>query len=166
MKTLAANAAACLVFGILIGWNSIGLGQSGLEDRDSNQEKKTEDNKPKTSVPKGLDTYKGRRIARTMHYSGAEWLIRDEREREERCSLLLTNLGLKKGMTVCDMGCGNGFHSLQIAQLIGEKGQVFGVDIQTQMLKYLRERCEKTGHRKCRARVGFCSQPATAGQYF
>jgi hypothetical protein len=50
----------------------------------------------------------GRRIAQTMHYTGAEWLIRDNREQEERCSLMLANLGVKRGMAICDMGCGNG----------------------------------------------------------
>ena len=34
--------------------------------------------------PPPLKFYQGRKIAQTMHYSGAEWLIRNEREREER----------------------------------------------------------------------------------
>lgn len=92
--------------------------------------------------PPALDVYMGRRIAQTMHYAGAEWLIRDTREREERCSLLLANLPLKTGMTVCDMGCGNGFYSLPIAQAIGKRGRVLAVDIQVEMLNMLRERME------------------------
>ena len=40
------------------------------------------------AAPPALQVYMGRRIARTMHFTGAEWLIRDEREREERCSLM------------------------------------------------------------------------------
>ena len=36
------------------------------------------------SIPKPRETYQGRRIAQTMHYTGAEWLIRDTREREAR----------------------------------------------------------------------------------
>ncbi len=95
--------------------------------------------------PAALDVYKGRRIAQTMHYAGAEWLIRDTREREERCSLLLANLPLKTGMTVCDMGCGNGFYSLPIAQAIGKRGRVLAVDIQVEMLNMLRERMETDG---------------------
>ena len=46
-------------------------------------------------------------------------------------------------MTVCDMGCGNGFHTLQIAELVGEKGQVVGVDVQPEMLTLLRKRMEE-----------------------
>lgn len=89
--------------------------------------------------------YKGRVIARTMHFSGAEWLIREERENEERCSMLLTNLGLKRGDVVCDMGCGNGFYAIQMAQLIGKRGRVIGVDVQSEMLELLRTRMENAG---------------------
>ncbi len=71
-------------------------------------------------VPEGRTIYKGRRIAQTMHYTGAEWLIRENRESEERCSLMLTNLGVKPGMTIVDMGCGNGFYSLKMAEMTGK----------------------------------------------
>ncbi len=93
--------------------------------------------------PPAVTEYKGRRVAQTMHWLGAEWLIRDEREREERCSLMMTSLDVKPGMMVCDMGCGNGFYSLQMAKLVGEKGKVYAVDIQPEMLKFLKERAEK-----------------------
>ena len=96
------------------------------------------------AVPVPLTEYMGRQIAQTMHYEGAPWLVRDSREREERCSLLLANLGLKPGMPVCDMGCGNGFYSLPIARLVGPTGRVLAVDIQPEMLKMLEER-EATG---------------------
>ncbi len=111
--------------------------ESGSPDQLSGQER--------VEPPEPVTEYLGRPVAQTMHYAGAEWLIRDEREREERCSLMLTNLGLRRGMTVCDMGCGNGFHTLPIAQLVGEDGQVLGVDIQPEMLVMLRDRMESAG---------------------
>lgn len=98
--------------------------------------------KRRARKPKPPTWYMGREIAMTMHYAGAEWLIRNEREREERCSLLLDNLGLRTGMTVCDMGCGNGFYAIPIAKLLGPKGRVLAVDIQPEMLFLLRERME------------------------
>ncbi|MCH2115609.1 MAG: class I SAM-dependent methyltransferase [Pirellulales bacterium] len=97
----------------------------------------------KSSVPPALEFYEGRRIAVTMHYAGAEWLIRNEREREERCSLMLENLGVEKGMTICDMGCGNGFYALKLAEMVGPEGRILGVDIQPEMLSLLRERMEE-----------------------
>lgn len=97
--------------------------------------------------PGTVGEYKGRRIAQTMHYTGAEWLTRDNREQEERCSLMLTNLGVKRGMTICDMGCGNGFYSVQLAKMTGEQGRVYAVDIQTEMLKMLKQRADDEGLR-------------------
>jgi ubiquinone/menaquinone biosynthesis C-methylase UbiE len=84
--------------------------------------------------------YKGREIAQTMHYEGAAWLTRESRQREEDCETLLAALDLKPGDTVCDMGCGNGFYSLELAKLVGEKGNVLAVDIQREMLQMLKER--------------------------
>ncbi len=95
------------------------------------------------AAPPALQEYQGRRIAQTMHWLGAEWLIRDEREREERCSLMLTSLDIKPGMTVCDMGCGNGFYTVQLAKLVGPKGKVYAVDIQPKMLEFLAARAKK-----------------------
>jgi 2-polyprenyl-3-methyl-5-hydroxy-6-metoxy-1,4-benzoquinol methylase len=96
-------------------------------------------------MPKALKVYKGRRIAQTMHYTGAEWLTRDDREQQERCSLMLANLGMKRGMAVCDMGCGNGFYSLQMAKMTGPEGHVYSVDIQPEMLEKLNLRADKAG---------------------
>ena len=96
----------------------------------------------KSTVPEPREFYKGREIAVTMHYKGAEWLVRDEREREERCSLVLEHLGINEGMTVCDMGCGNGFYTLKLAKLVGRQGRILAVDVQSEMLVLLRERME------------------------
>lgn len=94
-------------------------------------------------IPPALTEYKGRTIAQTMHYLGAPWLIRESREREEDCTTMLKNLGLKPGMTACDMGCGNGFYTLKMAEAVGENGKVLAVDIQPEMLRLLQARAEE-----------------------
>jgi SAM-dependent methyltransferase len=91
------------------------------------------------NIPPALTHYMGREIAQTMHYTGAPWLVRESREREEECSTMLKQLGIKPGQTVCDMGCGNGFYTLKLAELVGETGQVLAVDIQPEMLRLLDE---------------------------
>ena len=113
----------------------------------------------KAQLPPGLQFYKGREIAQTMSYHGARWLTRDRREREERCSLMWANLGVKPGMTVCDMGCGNGFHSLQLAKMVGPKGKVLAVDIQPQMLKLLNERAKEAKVKNVKPILGTLADP-------
>jgi ubiquinone/menaquinone biosynthesis C-methylase UbiE len=90
-------------------------------------------------IPPPLTSYKGREIAQTMHYLGAPWLTRESRDREEDCTTLLKALRIQPGDTVCDMGCGNGFYSLRIAPLVGDRGRVVAVDIQREMLEMLKE---------------------------
>jgi ubiquinone/menaquinone biosynthesis C-methylase UbiE len=94
------------------------------------------------TIPPAKKGYKGREIAVTMHYLGAPWLMRDERQREEDCATLLKALEVKPGQVVCDMGCGNGFYTLQLARLVGEGGRVLAVDIQPEMLHMLDERAK------------------------
>src|SRR5687768_612674 len=66
---------------------------------------------PSAEPPPALEEYLGRTIAQTMHYTGGAWLVRTKREREEAASLMREKLELKPGMIVCDLGCGNGYHT-------------------------------------------------------
>ncbi len=94
------------------------------------------------TIPPPRTEYKGRRIALTMSFHGAPWLIRAVREEEEACSELLKALDLQPGQVACDIGCGNGFYTLKLAKLVGDEGEVLAVDIQPEMLTLLRERAK------------------------
>lgn len=95
--------------------------------------------------PPALEEYMGRTIAQTMHWRGAEWLMREMREQEEKTSEMMQNLGIKPGMDVADIGSGNGYHTLKVAAAIGAGGKAYAVDIQPQMLEMLEARAEKAG---------------------
>jgi ubiquinone/menaquinone biosynthesis C-methylase UbiE len=96
-------------------------------------------------IPPAQPFYMGREIAQTMHYSGAPWLVRESRQREEDCRQLIEALAIQPGQVVCDMGCGNGFYTLELAQLVGPTGTVYAVDIQPPMLKMLSGRAAVAG---------------------
>jgi ubiquinone/menaquinone biosynthesis C-methylase UbiE len=104
-------------------------------------------NDDRQTVPPAKTSYMGRQIAVTMHYLGAPWLMRESRQREEDCQTLLAALGVKPGQVVCDIGCGNGFYTLQLARLVGDDGSVLAVDIQPEMLHMLDERAKEAGIR-------------------
>ncbi len=82
----------------------------------------------------------GREIAQTMHWSGAPWLLRQTREQEENGQLLRRWLDVQPGQAVCDLGCGNGYHTMPLAAAVGPTGVVYAVDVQPQMLALLRRR--------------------------
>jgi ubiquinone/menaquinone biosynthesis C-methylase UbiE len=50
---------------------------------------------------------------------------------------LIKRNGIKEGITVLDLGCGNGAFTTSVARAVGEKGKVYAVDIQPKMLKQL-----------------------------
>ena len=110
-------------------------------------------------APPALTEYKGRTIAQTMHWSGAEWLMRQNREQEENAALMLKELRIQPGWTVCDLGCGNGYHALTMAATTGEKGTVLAVDIQQQMLDMLAARAESRGIKNIKPILGDYHDP-------
>ncbi|WP_147822246.1 class I SAM-dependent methyltransferase [Salidesulfovibrio onnuriiensis] len=52
---------------------------------------------------------------------------------------------VKPGMTVIDAGCGIGYFSLGMAEIVGPGGRVVAVDMQEGALARLEERAEKAG---------------------
>lgn len=100
---------------------------------------------PVVSGPPPVTEFMGRAVAQTMHSAGANWLMRHEREQEEAGTLMRRQLGLKPGMIVCDMGCGNGYHTFPMAKAVAPGGKVYGVEIQEPYLKMLDEGARREG---------------------
>jgi SAM-dependent methyltransferase len=91
--------------------------------------------------PNGIGKfYMGREIANVMGWQGAGWLERPEREREEHASKLMPTLDVKPGMVVADLGAGTGFHTVKLSKLVGDKGKVYAVDIQKEMIAIMQKR--------------------------
>ncbi len=86
-----------------------------------------------------------REIAPVMGAEGADWLTRPEREAEEHPGVALDEIGIKAGSTVADIGAGNGFYTLLLAQRVGPAGKVYANDIQPEMLKLLDQRVRERG---------------------
>ncbi len=51
---------------------------------------------------------------------------------------------IEEGMTVLDFGCGPGFFSVDVAQMVGESGRVIAADLQEGMLHKLRDKIKGT----------------------
>lgn len=52
---------------------------------------------------------------------------------------------VRSGMRVADVGCGMGYFTIPLAELVGPSGYVQAVDLQDQQLKRVRKRAEKAG---------------------
>ena len=52
---------------------------------------------------------------------------------------------VEKGMTVLDTGCGMGFFTIAMAELVGRDGKVVAVDLQPKMLEVMMKRAGRYG---------------------
>jgi ubiquinone/menaquinone biosynthesis C-methylase UbiE len=52
---------------------------------------------------------------------------------------------VREGMTVMDVGCGMGFFSIGMAKLVGDRGGVIAVDLQSKMLDVTKKRARRAG---------------------
>lgn len=92
-----------------------------------------------TPSPDGIGKiFMGREIARVMGHPGIGWLERTEREKEEAPSKAITMLDLAPDAVIADIGAGSGYYSFRLAGRI-PNGRVVAVDIQQEMLDYLKE---------------------------
>ncbi|MBT8295609.1 MAG: class I SAM-dependent methyltransferase [Gramella sp.] len=97
----------------------------------------------KTGDPNGIGKwYMGREIAHVMGYQGIRWLERQEREKEENTSRLISNMNLQPDNVVADIGAGSGYHVFRIHPKI-PNGKIYAVDIQQEMLEAMRLKKEK-----------------------
>jgi ubiquinone/menaquinone biosynthesis C-methylase UbiE len=86
--------------------------------------------------------YMGREIAQVMGYTGAEWLERSDRAKEEQPEKMVAALGLKSTDTVADVGAGTGYISQLLAQQVPQ-GQVLSIDLQPEMIALLQKRVDR-----------------------
>lgn len=95
--------------------------------------------------PDGIGkVHMGREIAQVMGHPGIGWLERTEREKEEAPSKAIAALGLAPDTVIADVGAGSGYYSFRLAPLL-PKGRVVAVDIQPEMLDYLRKESARRG---------------------
>ncbi len=61
--------------------------------------------------------------------------------------------GITPGMTVLDVGPGNGTYTLAAAQLLGEEGRLYAIDIEPKMVDRVKARMQKENLQNIEARV-------------
>jgi len=65
---------------------------------------------------------------------------------------IIERSGIEKGMTVLELGCGPGVHTIEFAKAIGEKGKLYAVDMQSKMISRLKEKLSKPEY-KCLSNI-------------
>jgi ubiquinone/menaquinone biosynthesis C-methylase UbiE len=88
---------------------------------------------------------------------------------EERCNKLqppqqvMDAIGVEKGMTVAEIGAGQGRYAVQMAVRVGSDGIIYANDIDGEALEYLRERCARDGIGNIETVMGEVDDPMLPG---
>ena len=96
-----------------------------------------------TLVAQATHPITGRPYAGVMGAGGAGWLVRPEREAEERPDRALDLLHIAKGSTAADIGAGAGYITWRLAERVGPTGKIYANDIQPEMLTLLRRNMQQ-----------------------
>ncbi len=103
--------------------------------------------------------YMGRQISHVMGHSGATWLERPERQKEENSTQMIESLNLRPGNKVADIGVGTGYIAWRMAKVIGPQGVVLGVDIEQKMLDDLENNMKEAAITNVKGHLGTIRDP-------
>lgn len=65
------------------------------------------------------------------------------RDSWQRPARVLELMDLAPGMTVADLGAGTGYFAVRLARAVGPSGRVLALDVEADMVKYLKERATR-----------------------
>jgi ubiquinone/menaquinone biosynthesis C-methylase UbiE len=95
--------------------------------------------------PDGIGKFfHGREISHVMGHRAIDWLERGNREQEEAPSKAIAAIELAPDAVLADIGAGSGYYSFRLSEKVPQ-GKIVAVDIQPEMLDFLRKRSAELG---------------------
>jgi len=85
-----------------------------------------------------------------------------KRDAYQKPQEVLAALGLREGETVADIGSGSGYFTLRFAHHVGEKGRVYAVDVDPEMIRHLNRRLRDGGVRNVQTVLAEPNDPLLA----
>jgi predicted methyltransferase len=84
------------------------------------------------------------------------------RDAWQQPDMVLAAMGIGSGMTVADVGAGTGYFLPYLSRAVGPQGRVLALDIEPDMVRYMRERATREGFANVETRVVTSGDPALA----
>jgi len=78
----------------------------------------------------------------------------EERRKWQDPEAVLTEIRLRAGFTFMDVGCGDGFFTLPAARFVGDRGRVYGLDMDAEAIERLKNKALREGLKNIDLKVG------------
>ncbi|MGH6614946.1 class I SAM-dependent methyltransferase [Sphingomonas sp.] len=93
------------------------------------------------------------------HIVSSRWSTEEARDRLNEASEVMDKSGVKPGMTVADIGAGEGYYTIRLAQRVGKDGRVLAEDIVAGVRDALAERVARERLDNVSVRLGEADNP-------
>lgn len=94
------------------------------------------------------------------------WSTEDERDRAGEAGEVMTRAGIAPGMSVADIGAGEGYYTIRLAAKVGKGGRVLAEDIVPATRDQLAERVAREGLDNVSVRLGAVADPRLPANSF
>lgn len=93
------------------------------------------------------------------HIVSSRWSNEEARDRLNEAGEVMDKAGIAKGMTVADIGAGEGYYTIRLAQRVGKAGRVLAEDIVAGVRDALAERVAREDLENVSVRLGAPADP-------
>jgi ubiquinone/menaquinone biosynthesis C-methylase UbiE len=97
---------------------------------------------------------------------GTTFSTEDARDRAGEAERVMALAGVKPGMSVADVGAGQGYYTVRLARAVGSKGRVLAEDIIPDVRDSLSERVQRENLDNVAVKLGTPDNPTLPGQSF
>ena len=87
------------------------------------------------------------------------WSSEEARDRVNEADDIMDRAGIRPGMTVADIGAGEGYYTVRLANRVGPKGRVLAEDIMPEVIEALSRRITREDWRNVSVRLGAPEDP-------
>ena len=89
----------------------------------------------------------------------ARWSDEPTRDRSNEANEVMDRSGITSGMTVADIGAGEGYYTIRLSKRVGEKGRVLAEDVTPGTRDALAERVARDGLDNVSVKLGYPDNP-------
>ena len=97
---------------------------------------------------------------------GGTFSTEDARDRLGEAEDVMQLAGVKRGMSVADVGAGEGYYTIRLARVVGAKGRVLAEDIVPEVRDSLSDRVQRQSLDNVAVKLGTADNPMLPGQSF